>query len=89
MGRGLRDKHSLLLLLGYRGGMRAWECSREQVEEVPSLLLPAMCSVIGAAVFLALISLQDDVSHTIVKQTLFNSPHSIHGSERFVVLCTF
>ena len=52
--------HSRLLLLGYRGGMQVWDCSREHVKEVRNLLSPTIGSVIGAAVLPAPVSSRDD-----------------------------
>jgi hypothetical protein len=51
---------SRLLLLGYRGGIQAWDCTREQVREVLNLLSPTLGAVIGAAVIPAPAPSPDD-----------------------------
>ncbi|CAE6360333.1 unnamed protein product [Rhizoctonia solani] len=56
----LLNTPSRLLLLGYKGGIQAWDCAHEQAREILSLLLLTIgVAVIEAAIIPARVSSQD------------------------------
>ncbi|CUA74751.1 Breast carcinoma-amplified sequence 3 homolog [Rhizoctonia solani] len=62
---------SRLLLLGYKGGIQAWDCAHEQAREILSLLLLTIgVAVIEAAIIPAHVSSQDH---------LFSEEHPLLG----------